>query len=92
MRKFLRGCVALCLLLGSGWIQAADGPKTIGDGVYVQILSTHQNFSRLVYVVDSISQQCFAALLTREHFVAIPCGNLARRGEWRSIITWTESK
>lgn len=88
MRRLARIGFALCLMFGAVSAAAEDGPKTMGDGVYIEVLATH----RLVYVVDSIAQQCFAAILTREHFVVIPCGNLVRRAEWRSIITWAEAK
>lgn len=44
----------------------------------------------MYYQVDTIAQLCFAALYMEDALTQqpIPCASLARRPEWRQVITW----
>ena len=54
-RTIGRFCVFSLLLL-SPLAHSVDGPKRSEDGVFVELVATHQQMGRLVYIVDSIAR------------------------------------
>ena len=42
---------------------------------------------RIAYIVDTVAQLCFA---DHEGLVQISCQDLAKRDEWKPVITWTQ--
>ena len=58
-----------------------DAVMSDGKGIY------HQTYcsGKYRYIVDSVTQTCY---FCSGGITAIPCENLAKRPEWKSIITW----
>ena len=58
------------------------------DGIFVQYLDGRQ----VKYIVDSKTQQCFFSITTTGGVTIIPCEGLAKREEWKPIITWIKKQ
>ncbi len=73
------------------WILCATGaqaaPKEKNYGFWVE---TYRGFN---YAVDTKAQLCFVYLLSTDGgggITTVPCEKLAKRGEWKPILTWIE--
>ncbi|MCP3923222.1 MAG: hypothetical protein GY714_11620 [Desulfobacterales bacterium] len=63
-------------------------PKEGSEGIYY--LDYH-SYQKLVYIVDTICEQCYAGSLYRKFgggLVSISCEKLAKRPEWKPVIKW----
>ena len=59
----------------------ADAPSVEkDDGLYIQLLGSY-----IKYVVDTKTQLCFGG---KDGISVIDCKSLAKRNEWKPIITW----
>jgi hypothetical protein len=76
--------------------QAAEAPahvtnsKGVDDGFYLQQFTMYKvncsNDGSINYLVDTVAKQCFIS--RAEHGIALfPCSDLARRPEWKPILT-----
>jgi hypothetical protein len=85
----------ICLvLLTIGNVEALGEPYDSGDGIY---LLPYASNGAVTYQVDTVSQICFVLWYNRSKptleiggIATIPCANLAKRSEWKSIITWVK--
>ena len=84
-------------LLVAGEVQAAEVFK-MNDDMYIQ--DFQGNRIKMAYLVDTVTHQCFVlssiklesnTLTSSPAPIAIiPCVDLARRPEWKSILTWVK--
>ncbi len=103
--KLLYISVIVCLLGSTGLAMAVDSPPPVketkeGSGIYYQS-SYSMGSIGLDYQVDTITRLCFAYFSDSagyEHsgyasggLTRIPCKALARRKEWRPILTWIKT-
>lgn len=86
--------VSLCLI-AMPLCADAKPPKieSLDEGFYAQKWP-RPFVGDVYYLVDSMAQLCFVSRSDEGvGLLAIPCASLARRTEWRPIITWAlESK
>ena len=75
------------LLLSALSSAAMASPQQSSDGIY-----TTSKISQLSYHVDSKTQLCFASSDHAKHptLLQIDCTNLAKRSEWKDVITWLD--
>lgn len=90
MRKYIvLIVVAVVCLFGAGRFVSAEGAagvKEKNDGFYVQA----NVLSNVAYFVDTKARLCFCA--SGGGLTTIPCENLARRDEWKPVITWVHTE
>lgn len=82
--------LGIFLALLANHVQAADKPFKINDGMYYQKLDSDSG--ELFYQVDTIAQQCFVMWYYHVPggITTIPCVDLAKRPEWKPILTWVK--
>jgi hypothetical protein len=61
------------------------------QGMYWQLLDSDGG-SNVMYQVDTVTQQCFTVFKsgTGGGITKIPCERLAKRPDWKPIITWAD--
>lgn len=78
-------------LLTIGSVQASTF-YTVDDDMYFQKLDN--TWGNLGYQVDKVAQLCFviwkASANNAGGIATIPCESLAKRPEWKPIITWVK--
>jgi len=75
----------LLVVMTIGGVQAADAPMKSGnDGFYVQ------SWGSFIYQVDTIAQICVMRVPPTGPISTISCNDLAKRPEWKPIITWAK--
>lgn len=90
----MRVALAVLLLAAANTATAGADTKPFpvehrGSGIYVQKWPK-PDLAEMYYQVDTVAQLCFAALYMEDALAQqpIPCASLARRPEWRQVITW----
>ena len=78
--------VTAAALLGAGAAASAAPPpvQSLPEGWYRQ---TYKAPINIEYLVDSVARQCYVAYTGT---AVIDCRMLARRPEWRKILTWVD--
>ena len=84
--------VISAIILNSHSVTAKPEADEEKEGIY-----RSRGLSRITYWVDTITQLCFATYLVKRGdtgagvgLLKIDCKNLAKRPEWKPIITWVE--
>jgi hypothetical protein len=85
MKTYRFGYLVLVLLAATN-ASAEEKIRETKDGVFAQFVGGNTGVSGLLYKVDTKTQLCFMA----DNLV--PCESLAKRPDWKSIITWVPSK
>lgn len=67
----------------------AENPEVVNEGYGIYRSNIEDIFS---YKVDTFTELCFARDYSGgKSIVQIDCNSLAKRPEWKSIITWIKS-
>lgn len=93
--SFFRLLFSTTILLCCTDILAKEKEPEIKDVGFGMLVAEYDNFKihPFYYRVDTIAQICYVvptATGNGESWIIVPCENLAKRPEWKTVIDWLE--
>jgi len=87
--------ITLLACFSIGWPSTARADSEVEDlgNGFLQLNAKGNRHVNLWYAVDTTTRVCFVTpsnFKVADSFTVVPCESVARRPEWKDIITWID--